>query len=52
MSAYTTWQGSRKNKGLGRALRAPNPYFFVMNLRTLPGRVCILKDMHLDGNGG
>ncbi len=26
-----------QNRGLGRAERAPNPYFFLVNLRTLPG---------------
>jgi hypothetical protein len=35
---HTTWQVSRKNKGLGRAPRAPIPYFFVVNSRTLPSR--------------
>jgi hypothetical protein len=35
----TTWQVSRKSKGFGRAPRAQNPCFFVVNLRTLPSRV-------------
>jgi hypothetical protein len=39
----TTWQVSRKNKGLERALRAPTPYFFVVNLRTFPSRVLLLR---------
>jgi hypothetical protein len=36
---HTTWQVSRQNKGFGRALRAQNLYFFMVNLRTLPSHV-------------
>ncbi len=36
---HTTWQVSRKNRSLGRAPRAPNSCFCVVNLRTLPSRV-------------
>ncbi len=36
---FTTWQVSRKTRGLGRAPRAPNLHSFVVNLRTLPNRI-------------
>ncbi len=36
---HTTWQVSRKGRGLARAPRALNPYLCVVNLRTLPSRV-------------
>ncbi len=48
LTQITTWQVSRKNRGLGRAERAPNPCFCVVNLRTLPGRVAKLCQM-MDG---
>jgi hypothetical protein len=39
---FTTWQVSRKNKDLGLALRAPGPYFLVVNWRTLPSRMNLI----------
>ncbi len=40
---YTTWQVSHKDRGLARAPRAPNPYLCVVNLRTLPSLVYLMR---------
>ncbi len=46
--SHTTWQVSHKNRGLGRAERAPTPDFCVVNLRTLPSRDSTLLEQHGD----